>query len=178
MYASAGREHRELARILRELEGAPLEVRAAAARRMAAWSQEHAPMESGAPSLSTRRVVVLFLALAVPTALLVQSASSATCASAPVLVRASYRAPLPQPSAAGGSAAAAVRAAGSGAPVPASPDCKRAYPAHEAFMHPQEGLRRLRPHRNTSDYPLILVVGHGVRVRVRVRVRARVRVRP
>ena len=65
MYASAGREHRELARILRELEGAPLEVRAAAARRMAAWSQEHAPtavVESGAPSLSTRRVVVLFLA--------------------------------------------------------------------------------------------------------------------
>ena len=135
-------------------------------------------VESGAPSLSTRRVVVLFLALAVPTALLVQSASSATCASAPVLVRAAYRAPLPEPSAAGGSAAAAVRAAGSGAPVPASPDCKRAYPAHEAFMHPQEGLRRLRPHRNTSDYPLILVVGHRVRVRVRVRVRARVRVRP
>ena len=99
MYASAGREHRELARILRELEGAPLEVRAAAARRMAAWSQEHAPtavVESGAPSLSTRRVVVLFLALAVPTALLVQSASSATCASAPVLVRA-CTAPLPQP---------------------------------------------------------------------------------
>ena len=161
MYASAGREHRELARILRELEGAPLEVRTAAARRMDAWSQEHAPVavvESGAPSLSTRRVVVLFLALAVPTALLVQSASSATCASAPVLVRASYRAPLPQP---GGSAAAAGRAAGSVAPVPRSPDCERAYPAHEAFMHPRDGLRRLRPHRNTSGFPLILVVGHG-----------------
>lgn len=175
MYASAGKEHRELARVLRELEGAPLEVRTAAAQRIAAWTQRHAPMavaESGAPSLSARRAVALFLALAVPTALLVQYASSATCTSAPVLIRASHRTPLPQPSLAGGSGAdcnvaAAIRAAGSRAagsavaPLPPSSSCKREYPAHEAFMHPQEGLRKLRPQRNTSDYPLIIVVGHG-----------------
>ena len=175
-------EHRELARILRELEGAPLEVRTAAAQRIAAWTHRHAPMaaaESGAPSLSARRMVVLFLALAVPAALLVQYASSATCTSAPVLIRASHRTPLPQLSLAGGSGAdcnvaAAIRAAGSVtlpraagrvAPLQLSPSssssCTREYPAHEAFMHPQEGLRKLRPQRNTSDYPLIIVVGHG-----------------
>ena len=114
-------ELRELARILRELEGAPLEVRTAAAQRVAAWTQRHAPLaaaESCASAPSARRMVVLFLALAVPTALLVQYASSATCTSAPVLIRAAHRTPLPQPSLAGGSAvdcnvAAAIRAAGS-----------------------------------------------------------------
>jgi hypothetical protein len=59
---AAMQELRELARILRELEGAPLEVRTAAAQRVAAWTQRHAPLaaaESCAAAPAARRLVVL-----------------------------------------------------------------------------------------------------------------------
>ena len=35
------------------------------------------------------------------------------------------------------------------------------YPRHPAFDHPRDAIRRLRPMRNTSDFPLLLCVGHG-----------------
>lgn len=157
------KEHTELARVLRELEGAPLEVRNAAALRIAAWTHRHAPMTESAQPLSARRLVVLFLALAVPGALLVQYASSTACTCAPVLIRASHHTPLPQLVAGKRdcSVPAARRAAPEGSVAQLLPNCKHQYPPHEAFMHPQEGLRKLRPQRNTSDYPLIIVVGHG-----------------
>lgn len=41
------------------------------------------------------------------------------------------------------------------------PAASRSYPAHNAFEHPRDALRKLRPKWNTSDFPLILCVGHG-----------------
>ena len=35
------------------------------------------------------------------------------------------------------------------------------YPSHSAFDHPRDAIRRLRPRRNTSDFPLLLCIGHG-----------------
>lgn len=35
------------------------------------------------------------------------------------------------------------------------------YPNHSAFERPIDALRRLRPDRRTSDFPLILCAGHG-----------------
>ena len=35
------------------------------------------------------------------------------------------------------------------------------YPPHRAFDHPRDAIRRLKPRRNTSDFPLLVCIGQG-----------------
>jgi hypothetical protein len=49
-------------------------------------------------------------------------------------------------------------------PRPLAPDAESVrsrYPPHAAFDHPLDAMRRLRRHRNTSSFPLVVCVGHG-----------------
>ena len=159
-------ELKELDRVLRDLERAPAELRQAAALRLAAWTRKHAPMAAEVTSsLFMRRAAVLFLFFAVPLALLSRAVSSAACSSrsAPPLVREAHTLRQMGTAPCGGSRLPRNSGrinAGRGAGASTN-GCKRQYPEHEAFMHPRDGLSMLRPHRNTSEFPLIVAVGHG-----------------
>ena len=170
---------KELTRLMRELESAPTGSRAAASQEMAAWLRRNAPNElsSQGTSRSCKHFALAFLVVAVPLVLIthptaparsnaqlvrreaaglvgptsVTHAASCDCkevehGSAPALMPAS------------GGGGATTQQLGGFTPTSLPP---QGYPTHEAFMHPHDGLRKLRPNRNTSDFPLIVCIGQG-----------------
>ena len=167
MVAQADRLWNDLSRVLNELENAPPAVRVAAAGQLGAWLQKHAPTEpeNGLCGVRRRvRMAALFLAFALPMAWLIQEMASANCSSRNMPVARHEVRTLNALLHGSRARGLCKRAAKLGDASPTSPSffrCKRPYPSHEAFAHPQEGLRRLRPERNTSDFPLLLAVGHG-----------------
>lgn len=179
--ATAATPHlKELTRLMRELESAPPGSRVAASQEMAAWLRRNAPNELSAQgsSRSCKHFALAFLVVALPLVLIMHP--TATVRSNAQLVRreaAGLVAPVsvtrpqscdckeekrqrsaPAPVPASGRVGGTSDQLGSVTPTSLPP---QGYPSHEAFMHPHEGLRKLRPNRTTSDFPLIVCIGQG-----------------
>lgn len=156
-----------LAALLRELEGTVEEEQAAAAVQMREWLIRHHPIQR--PRLMRVDVLGGWSVAAVLTIAAVMwcctVASSLSCHAYANLGR------PPAPSTPKVHAGASVQSVLSSIETPVQrrhADVSTQvqlfphhYPAHSAFERPIDALRRLRPDRQTSDFPLILCVGHG-----------------
>lgn len=170
---------KELNWLMRELESAPAGSRVAASQEMSAWLRRNGPNAVSAHGSSRSCTHFALAVLVVAMTLALMHHPTALCRSNAQLVRREavglvgltsighhadgcdceervqhQSAPALSPGSVSGSVALINSASPTSLP-------SQGYPSHEAFTHPHDGLRKLRPNRNTSDFPLIVCIGQG-----------------
>jgi len=180
-------ELRSLDEVLAQLKVAPAATQQAAAARMRTWLRESGAGEtSGVRPVNIASPIKVCMGLCIMVGSLLLAASGLSGQREPCMVRPRPTVPVPLSNSPirqladgrrtaqrtartaagdGGSAQAQVTGAPRQVPrVPAllpRPERATAYPQHDAFSSVMDAVRKQRPEAKTSDFPLILCVGHG-----------------